>query len=199
LGQLGGGSRGLVSLLPRLQIAIVSIYQTGPLVGPVFLWENETMKKSKHPIVVAVSGGFDPIHSGHIRLFKEAKAMGDKLVVILNNDNWLIKKKKFIFMSQQERKEVLEGLRYVDVVFFSKHPKDPEDMSVSAELDRVKPDIFANGGDRNKHNVPEADVCKKIHCKMVFNVGIGGKIQSSSELVKNAMKVAPQKVKVKVK
>ncbi len=156
------------------------------------------MSKEKE-IIVAVSGGFDPIHPGHVRLFKEAKALGDKLVVILNNDNWLAKKKKFSFMTAKERKEVIEAIRYVDQVVISKHKHDPEDMSVTEELRRLKPDIFANGGDRTKKNVPEDAVCKRIGCKMVFNVGEGGKIQSSSSLVDKAMKVAPRKVEVIIK
>jgi D-beta-D-heptose 7-phosphate kinase/D-beta-D-heptose 1-phosphate adenosyltransferase len=150
-------------------------------------------------IIVAVSGGFDPIHPGHIRMFKEAKALGGRLVVILNNDNWLVKKKKFNFMSQKERKEVIEAIKYVDEVIISKHRHDPEDMSVTEELRALKPDIFANGGDRTKKNVPEDAVCRRIGCKMVFNVGAGGKIQSSSSLVDKAMRVAPRKVDVKIK
>src|SRR6185503_741286 len=146
------------------------------------------------PIVVAVSGGFDPIHPGHVRMFKEAKALGDKLVVIINNDNWLLKKKKFTFRSQKERKEIIESIRYVDEVMISKHKHDPVDMSVTEELRILKPDIFANGGDRTKKNVPEDAVCKRIGCKLIFNVGAGGKIQSSSWLVDKAMKEAPRKV-----
>ncbi len=153
----------------------------------------------KKETVVAVSGGFDPIHPGHVRLFKEAKALGDRLVVILNNDNWLQKKKKFSFMPAKERKEVIEAIKYVDEVIISKHKHDPEDMSVTEELRRLKPDIFANGGDRTRKNVPEDAVCKRIGCKMIFNVGEGGKIQSSSALVDNAMKTAPRKVNVKIK
>ncbi len=157
------------------------------------------MTESRKPIVVAVSGGFDPIHPGHVRLFKEAKALGDKLVVILNNDNWLMKKKKFIFMSAKERKEVIEAIKHVDQVVISKHRHDPEDMSVTEELRIIKPDIFANGGDRTRKNVPEDAVCKRIGCKMVFNVGQGGKIQSSSWLIEKAAKAAPRKVDVKIK
>ncbi|OGE73905.1 MAG: hypothetical protein A3I07_00990 [Candidatus Doudnabacteria bacterium RIFCSPLOWO2_02_FULL_42_9] len=159
------------------------------------------------PIVVVVSGGFDPIHPGHIRLFKEAKALGDKLVVILNNDNWLRKKKKFNFMSQKDRKEVIDAIKYVDEVVISKHKHDPEDMSVSEELRRLKPDIFANGGDRtvadarNKNSSLNRDlsVCRRYGIKMVYNVGHGGKISSSSDLVDRAIKTAPQKVNVKIK
>ena len=165
------------------------------------------MVTNKKEIVVAVSGGFDPIHPGHIRLFKEAKALGDKLVVILNNDNWLLNKKKFIFMSATERKEVIMSIRYVDDVYITGHPKNPEDMSVSAELKYLKPDIFANGGDRDKKDAKakssslnkDQELCAQLGIKMVFNVGKGGKIQSSSDLVEKVVKTAPRKVAVKIK
>lgn len=153
----------------------------------------------KTQIVVAVSGGFDPVHPGHVRLFRDAKALGHKLVVILNNDNWLKKKKGYIFMPEAERKEVIESIRFVDEVVITKHGENPEDMGVGNELKHLKPNIFANGGDRTKKNVPEWDVCKKINCKMVYGVGKGGKIQSSSALVDKAVKTAPRKVTVKIK
>ncbi len=135
--------------------------------------------------MVAVSGGFDPIHVGHVRLFEQAKKLGDRLVVILNNDNWLRKKKRHIFMPESERKEVIESLRVVDEVVLTKHPENPEDMSVSAELRELSPDVFANGGDRTHTNIPEVPVCEEISCEMIFNIGDGGKIQSSSWLLKN--------------
>ena len=138
----------------------------------------------KRKLVVAVSGGFDPIHIGHIRLFEAAKKLGDELVVILNNDNWLRKKKRYIFMPEKERKEVIEALRPVDRVVLTSHTKNASDMSVSKELGILHPDIFANGGDRKKHNVPEVTVCRRIGCAMVFNMGKGGKIQSSSWLLR---------------
>ncbi len=139
--------------------------------------------------VVAVSGGFDPVHVGHARLFKRAKALGDELVVILNNDNWLTKKKGFVFMPQEERKELIESLSSVDRVLVTGHPENPSDMSVCAELTALKPDIFANGGDRHQGNVPEMKVCEDIGCNMVDNVGDGGKVQSSSWLLDNFKKL----------
>ena len=138
------------------------------------------VKKTK---IVAVSGGFDPLHIGHVRLFREAKKLGENLVVILNNDNWLRKKKGYVFMRQHERKEIIEALESVDKVIVTGHKRNPTDMSVCAELFALRPDIFANGGDRTKKNIPEVAVCKKIGCKMVFNVGRGGKVQSSSWLL----------------
>ena len=136
--------------------------------------------------VVAISGGFDPVHVGHIEMMKEAKALGDKLVVIVNNDNWLEKKKGFAFMPQQERKAIVEAIRYVDEVILTEHPKNPSDMSVCIELEKLKPDIFANGGDRKPDGdpIPEVQLCNKLGIKLVYNVGKSGKIQSSSDLVK---------------
>lgn len=139
------------------------------------------MKKKR---VVVVSGGWDPVHIGHVRLFKEARKLGDELVVILNNDNWLRKKKGSVFMPQDERREIIEALSAVDRVVLSQHPLNPKDMSVVEDLKRIRPDIFANGGDRVKKNIPEVAVCREIGCKMVFNVGQGGKVQSSSWLLK---------------
>ena len=144
--------------------------------------KNKTGKKS---IVVAVSGGFDPIHIGHIRYLQEAKALGNFLVVILNNDHWLKKKKGYLLMPQKERKEILEAIRAVDRVVISAHPKNPKDMSVGRELRKIRPHIFANGGDRTHANIPEVALCKKINCEMAFNVGRGGKVQSSSWILKN--------------
>ncbi len=143
--------------------------------------------------MVAVSGGFDPIHIGHVRLFQEAKKLGTHLLVILNNDNWLKQKKHRIFMPDLERKEVIEGLKPVDKVVLTGHKKNPADMSVRAELKKLKPDIFANGGDRKKGNIPEVPVCEKIGCKMVFNVGQGGKVQSSSWLLEKYVKKVSDK------
>ncbi len=139
----------------------------------------------QNPIVVAVSGGFDPIHIGHVRMFQEAKKMGDRLVVILNNDNWLRKKKGYVFMPQEERAEIIKAIAGVDEVVFTEHPADPSDMGVCAELRKIRPNIFCNGGDRHAGNTPESAVCEEIGCQMVYNVGAGGKIQSSSRLIKN--------------
>ena len=143
--------------------------------------------KSKHQkeVVVAVSGGFDPLHVGHVRLMKQAKKLGDKLVVIINNDNWLKKKKGVVFMRQKERREIIESLSVVDKTIITSHPVNPRDMSVCRELQALKPDIFANGGDRTKSNIPEVAVCEELGCQMMFNIGRGGKIQSSSWLLNN--------------
>jgi cytidyltransferase-like protein len=137
---------------------------------------------------VAISGGFDPIHVGHIELIQRARALGDRLVVILNNDNWLMLKKGFVFMPENERKAVLEAIKGVDEVVITSHIKGTTDMSVCAELEKIHPDIFGNGGDRKADNIPEYQLCDKLGIDMVFN--LGDKIQSSSDLVK---KVKEQK------
>jgi len=152
--------------------------------------KKDTVKKK---IVVAVSGGFDPIHIGHVRMFERARSLGDELVVILNNDNWLRKKKRHIFMPQEERREIIESLRAVDRVVFTKHGEDSEDMSVAQELLELRPDIFANGGDRTQDESREGAVCREIGCETIFNIGDGGKIQSSSWLLDAYMKRATGK------
>lgn len=144
----------------------------------------------KKKVTVTVSGGFDPVHIGHVRLFQEARKFGDELVVILNNDNWLKKKKGYVFMPQKERKEIIESLVGVDRVVVTKHSKNSRDMSVCAELLKIKPDIFANGGDRKHDNIPEVPICEALGCQMVFNVGKGGKVQSSSWLTENYGKIS---------
>lgn len=140
--------------------------------------------KFKKQKTVAVSGGFDPIHVGHVRMFKEAKKLGHRLIVIINNDNWLRQKKGIVFMAQNERKELIASLEAVDEAVLTSHKKNPKDMSVCQTLKKVRPDIFANGGDRKDDNVPEVRLCKQLGIDMVFNVG-GGKIQSSSWLLKD--------------
>lgn len=140
--------------------------------------------KNKHKKIVMVSGGFDPIHIGHIRYMKEAKKLGDKLVVVVNNDNWFKIKGKKVFMPDKERKEIIEALACVDKVIVSGHPKNTKDISVCKEIFKIKPDIFANGGDRFADNIPEFKLCNDLGIKMVFNIGRGGKVRSSSLLLK---------------
>ena len=138
------------------------------------------------PKWVAVSGGFDPIHIGHVRMLKEAKALGDKLVVIINNDNWLRDKKGYVFMPQKERAELVGHFPFVDKVVLTDHKKHDPDRSVVRTLEKIKPDIFANGGDRKStKDIPEAVLCKKLGIKMVFSVGRGGKVQSSSWMIRD--------------
>ncbi len=144
---------------------------------------SKIIRKDKE-IVVAVSGYFNPVHIGHIRMFEEAKQLGTKLVVIVNNDEQVKLKGSFPFMNEKERMEIIAAFAPVDNVVLAVD----KDRSVCKTLELIKPDIFANGGDRNKNNIPEVATCNAIGCKMVFNVG-GGKVQSSSWLLKNHFKM----------
>ena len=131
-------------------------------------------------LIVAVSGGFDPVHVGHVRMIQEAARHGD-VVVIANSDEWLMRKKGYVFMPFEERKEIL--LSFKGVTYVTK--AEDEDDTVCDSLKGLLPDIFANGGDRKGDNVPEVALCKELGIDMLWNCG-GGKIQSSSELVENS-------------
>ena len=130
----------------------------------------------KNKIRVAVSGYFDPIHVGHLEYLRMAKELGDSLVVIVNNNYQCKLKKGKHFMDENDRVEIVKALRFVDEVFLSVD----KDRTVCKSLEEIKPDIFANGGDRATSEVPETSVCKKFNIKMVD--GLGDKIRSSSSL-----------------
>lgn len=128
--------------------------------------------------IICLSGGMDPIHIGHIRMIKEAAEYGD-VVIILNSDDWLIRKKGFYFMGWEERSEILMSIKGVVAV----ESVDDSDGTVCEALNRIKPDYFANGGDRTNENTPEVFLCNNIGIKLLWSVG-GKKIQSSSDLLK---------------
>ena len=130
----------------------------------------------KNKIRVAVSGYFDPIHVGHLEYLQMAKELGDSLVVIVNNNHQCKLKKGKHFMDENDRVEIVKALRFVDEVFLSVD----KDRTVCKSLEEIKPDVFANGGDRATSEVPETLVCKKFNIKMVD--GLGDKIRSSSSL-----------------
>ena len=130
--------------------------------------------------VICVSGGFDPVHIGHLRMMQEAARYGD-VIAIVNSDQWLMRKKGYIFMPFEERCEIIQGFACVSGTTFV----DDSDTTVCEALSRIKPDYFANGGDRKTDNTPEMDVCEKLGIDLLWSVG-GGKIQSSSTLVNDA-------------
>lgn len=129
-------------------------------------------------MLVMVSGGFDPIHKGHIRYIEEASHYGD-VIVALNSDEWLKRKKGFVYMSFEDRKEILQSNKNVHMVT----EVDDSDGSVCKAISQYVPDIFANGGDRFEDNIPEKKLCQDLDINMIFNVG-GDKVESSSEIVK---------------
>ena len=146
------------------------------------------MKETK---LVLVSGGFDPIHVGHIRHIQAAKKLGDILLVIVNSDEDMTRKKGYCFMPLVERMEIVKSIKGVDIV-----AKVTDTDGSSAETIRLYcPDIFAKGGDRNPTDNPipqsEIEACEEVGCEIVYNVG-DEKIQSSSALVK-AMQIVEEK------
>ncbi len=132
---------------------------------------------------VIVSGGFDPIHVGHLDMLKEASEYADKLIVILNNSQFLIRKKGFEFMPENERKQIIQSIKYVDEVVISIDTDNSVNETIKEISKKNKILYFANGGDRRyPSDTRESKTCKNLDIEMIFGVG-GGKIQSSSELV----------------
>lgn len=123
---------------------------------------------------IAISGGFDPIHPGHVAMIEAARKYGE-LHIIVNSDAWLIRKKGFFFQPFVDRKKILEA--YTSHI----HAVDDSDGTVCEALGRIKPDYFGNGGDRSLKNTPELDLCQAIGIEPVFELG-GGKYNSSSSI-----------------
>ena len=134
---------------------------------------------------IIVSGGFDPIHSGHIDYLKSARENGDRLIVALNSDEWLINKKNKYFMPFSERKIILENITYVDEVIDFEDDDKGSAINAIKKIKNLYPDdkiIFANGGDRNKSNIPEMSL---EGIEFIFSVGGDNKANSSSWILKN--------------
>lgn len=140
------------------------------------------LKNMKKKITVAVSGYFNPLHVGHLEMMEKARKLGDRLVVIVNNDYQVDLKGRVPFLNQVDRMKIVSALKWVDKVFLS----IDRDSSVCKSLAKVRPDVFAQGGDRNQGNIPEADICRRLKIKMVD--GLGKKIRSSSILIAEAAK-----------
>ena len=128
--------------------------------------------------LIAVSGGFDPVHIGHIRMIRDAARYGD-VMVIINSDDWLQRKKGYVFMTYKERAEIMGNIKGVVMVT----SVDDSDGTVCQALRRHRPDAFANGGDRKTENTPEMNLCEELGIQMMWAVGGNNKPQSSSWLV----------------
>lgn len=137
-----------------------------------------TMNEDTPRKTVMVSGGFDPVHIGHIRMILDAGRYGD-VIVVANSDEWLFRKKGFVFMEFEQRAEILAAIKGVVKV----SGVDDYDTTVCEAIRRLQPDIFANGGDRRKYNTPEQAVCEEMGVEMLWGVGGEDKANSSSDLV----------------
>jgi len=144
------------------------------------MFDEKDSTKEKKPVVM-VSGGFDPVHAGHIRMIRDAAQYGD-VIVVTNSDDWLYRKKGFVFMEFSQRVEILNAIKGVILV----DSVNDADGTVCEAIRRLKPDYFANGGDRSKNNTPEQAVCEEIGVKLLWGIGGNKKLNSSSDLVKKS-------------
>jgi cytidyltransferase-like protein len=142
--------------------------------------EKRYIELKKQKKIVVTSGYFDPLHHGHVELFKLSKQLGEYLIVVINNDNQTLQKKGYVFMPAEEKAKIISELRCVDEIFIS----IDEDQTQCKTLEYLKPHIFAKGGDRYAYEIPETPICKKHGIQIID--GVGAKIQSSSELIEKA-------------
>ena len=150
-------------------------------------------EEKKRPTVM-VSGGFDPVHAGHIRMILDAAKWGD-VIVIANSDRWLFEKKGFVFMHFDQRAEILNAIKGVVLV----DSVDDSDGTVCEAIRRLKPTYFANGGDRGRSNTPEQDVCEELGVEMLWSIGGDEKRDSSSDLVERVRKETQTPIRNKTK
>ena len=143
---------------------------------------HKDMFDNKDRPTIMVSGGFDPVHAGHIRMIRAAAKYGN-VIVIANSDKWLNDKKGFVFMNFEQRSEILNSIKGVILVSHV----DDSDCTVCEAIKRLKPDYFANGGDRGKHNTPEQKVCDELGIEMLWSIGGDEKVAASSDLVKSVV------------
>ena len=134
-----------------------------------------------------VTGGFDPLHSGHIKLLLDASSLGNELFVGLNSDQWLIRKKGFFFLPLNERKIIIENLKMVNKIILWDDTDNSANGAIHKSLKFLKNEetlIFANGGDRVAKNIPEIKKYEKNN-RVHFSFGIGGfeKINSSTNIL----------------
>jgi D-beta-D-heptose 7-phosphate kinase/D-beta-D-heptose 1-phosphate adenosyltransferase len=129
--------------------------------------------------IVLVTGGFDPLHSGHLSYFKAARALGDRLIVGVNSDAWLARKKGRSFMSWDERANLVSSIRFVDSILRFDDNDNSASDAIQAVLDGY-PDceiVFANGGDRDQNNIPEMRIQDP---RLTFAFGVGGETKANS-------------------
>ena len=150
--------------------------------------------------VILLSGGFDPVHKGHIECINKAKELADEVWIGLNNDNWLRRKKGKSFMNEKERAFIMGSLKSVDWIYIMNPKSNTDDTAIDfidmAKLRYIKQNghlgkgqiAFGNGGDRTKSTTPENDVCDSYGIDSVW--GLGEKVQSSSWLLEKYLNIA---------
>jgi cytidyltransferase-like protein len=145
--------------------------------APIVSFEEFEQLRPKLGNIVATSGGFDPIHPGHISCIINSKKYGDTLVVIVNGDSFLAAKKGRPFQNLETRSLIVSGITGVDYVI----PFEiKDDQTVSKALEKIQPRVFTKGGDRvDKASLPEWDTCEKYNIEIVFGVGEEKKWSSS--------------------
>jgi len=134
---------------------------------------------------VIVSGYFNPLHKGHLELFRKAKEIGDLLIVIVNNDKQREMKGSKFFMDEEERIEIIRELSIVDMAWISIDEDSTQNATLKVMVDKFYGSMklaFANGGDQNNDTIPEANICRQFDIELID--GLGDKIQSSSWLLK---------------
>lgn len=151
-------------------------------IAHIISFEEFDKIKSELGKIVCTSGGFDPIHPGHVSCIHQSKQFGDTLVVIVNGDNFLKEKKGKAFMDLQTRCQIVSHLKGVDYVI----PFEiKNDQTVSVALDKIKPHIFTKGGDRiDESSIPEWSTCEKHGIKVISGVGFN-KLWSSSNFLQD--------------
>lgn len=136
-------------------------------------------------IKVLVTGGFDPLHAGHVNMIRAAAHIGGEVTALyvgLNSDDWLMRKKGYVFMPFEERKFIIESLRYVDCVV----AMDDSDDTAIATIESVRPHYFVNSGDRKPGELPEDEICAKLGIRSVWIGSHPYQAIHSSELILSA-------------
>jgi cytidyltransferase-like protein len=137
--------------------------------------------------IVLASGYFNPFHVGHLEYLELAKKCGDKLIVIINNDEQVKLKGSAPFMNQEDRMKIIQALKCVDEVFLSIDKDASVCQSIEFLAKTKGANVFAKGGDRNTTNIPEKQVCDRLKIERID--GLGAKIRASSELIKNSQQI----------
>jgi cytidyltransferase-like protein len=144
------------------------------------------MQNTKPYDIVVVSGGFDPLHKGHVRLFNEAKKLGHKLICGLNSDAWIVRKKGQVSLNFGERTEIISSFRAVDEVI-SFNDSDDSAINLLTRIHSLYPECsicFVNGGTMEERNTPESGFCRAYGIDMLWNVG-GDSPRSTKKRVKS--------------